>query len=128
MNLPWKGARPWFLPPFFVRKRHKEKGFDSSDREQDAPFSEPVAIPLEDSIDLHAFQPKDISSVVEEYLEQCVAAGLSEVRIIHGRGVGVQRNIVRSLLEKHPGVDSFHDAPPQAGGWGATRIVLRKKA
>jgi len=110
-----------------VRKRHKDKGFDSSDREQDAPFSEPVAIPLEDSIDLHAFQPKDIPSVVEEYLEQCIQAGLSEVRIIHGRGVGVQRDIVRSLLKKHPGVDSFHDAPAEAGGWGATWVGLRNK-
>jgi dsDNA-specific endonuclease/ATPase MutS2 len=63
---------------------------------------------------------------VEEYLEQCIQAGLSEVRIIHGRGVGVQRNIVRSLLEKHPGVDSFQNAPPQSGGWGATLVVLRR--
>ncbi|MBI2535351.1 MAG: Smr/MutS family protein, partial [Deltaproteobacteria bacterium] len=70
--------------------------------------------------------PKDIPSVVEEYLEQCIQAGLSEVRIIHGRGVGVQRNIVRSLLEKHPLVDSFQDAPPQAGGWGATVVILKK--
>jgi DNA-nicking Smr family endonuclease len=91
-------------------------------------FDEPVVLPLEDSIDLHPFPPKDIPSVVEEYLEQCIQAGLSEVRIIHGRGVGVQRNIVRALLEKHPGVDSFQDAPPEAGGWGATRVVLRKKA
>jgi DNA-nicking Smr family endonuclease len=127
VNLPWKGAGTRFLPPFFVRKRHKHKAVDSFDREQDAPFSEPVAIPLEDSIDLHAFSPKDIPSVVEEYLEQCIQAGLSEVRIIHGRGVGVQRKIIRSLLEKHPGVDSFQDAPPEAGGWGATRVMLRKK-
>ena len=69
---------------------------------------------------------KNIPSVVEEYLEQCIQAGLSEVRLIHGRGVGVQRNIVRSLLDKHPRVDSFQDAPPQAGGWGATLVVLRR--
>jgi DNA-nicking Smr family endonuclease len=94
----------------------------------DPPFDEPVVLPLQDSIDLHPFAPKDIPSVVEEYLEQCIQAGLTEVRIIHGRGVGVQRNIVRSLLEKHPGVDSFQDAPPEAGGWGATWVVLRKKA
>ena len=94
----------------------------------DPPFDEPVVLPLQDSIDLHPFAPKDIPSVVAEYLEQCIQAGLSEVRIIHGRGVGVQRNIVRSLLERHPEVDSFQDAPPEAGGWGATRVVLRKKA
>ena len=93
----------------------------------DPPFDEPVVLPLQDSIDLHPFAPKDIPSVVAEYLEQCIQAGLSEVRIIHGRGVGVQRNIVRSLLEKHPGVASFQDASPEAGGWGATRVVLRKK-
>ncbi len=114
------------MPSFIVRQRRKDKGFDSSDREQDVPFSEPVAIPLEDSIDLHAFQPKDIPSVVEEYLEQCIQAGLSEVRIIHGRGAGVQRDIVRSVLEKHERVVSFQDAPPQAGGWGATLVVLRR--
>ncbi|HXK28155.1 MAG TPA: Smr/MutS family protein [Candidatus Binatia bacterium] len=94
----------------------------------DPPFDEPVVLPLQDSIDLHPFAPKDIPSVVAEYLEQCIQAGLSEVRIIHGRGVGVQRNIVRSLLERHPEVDSFQDAPPEAGGWGATRVVLRIKA
>ena len=92
----------------------------------DPPFDEPVVLPLQDSIDLHPFAPKDIPSVVEEYLEQCIQAGLSQVRIIHGRGVGVQRNIVRSLLEKHPGVDSFQDAPPEAGGWGGTVVILKK--
>lgn len=94
----------------------------------DPPFDEPVVLPLQDSIDLHAFQPKDIPSVVAEYLEQCIEAGLSEVRIIHGRGVGIQRNIVRSLLEKHSGVELFQDAAPEAGGWGATRVVLKQKA
>jgi dsDNA-specific endonuclease/ATPase MutS2 len=92
----------------------------------DAPFSEPVILPLEDFIDLHPFQPKDISSVVEEYLQQCVEAGIPQVRIIHGRGRGVQRNIVRSLLQKHPAVASFRDAPAEAGGWGATIVVLKQ--
>jgi DNA-nicking Smr family endonuclease len=92
----------------------------------DPPFDEPVVLPLEDAIDLHPFAPKDIPSMVAEYLEQCIQAGLFEVRVIHGRGVGVQRNIVRSLLEKHPGVQSFQDAPPEAGSWGATLVVLRR--
>ncbi len=91
----------------------------------DSPFTEPVVLPLEDSIDLHAFSPKDIPSVVEEYLEQCRRARLSEVRIIHGRGKGIQRRIVRSILEKHPLVLSFKDAPPESGGWGSTAVVLK---
>jgi len=109
-----------------VGKQNRGKSFDSSHLETDYPFSEPIAIPLQDSIDLHAFQPKDIRSVVAEYLEQCRQAGLNEIRIIHGKGAGVQKNIVRSFLDKHPGVDSFAEAPPDAGGWGATVVVLRK--
>jgi DNA-nicking Smr family endonuclease len=96
-------------------------------KDPEPPFTEPVVLPIEDFIDLHAFHPKDIPSVVEEYLEQCGQAGLIEVRIIHGRGTGVQRKIVRSILEKHPRVISFQDAPAEAGGWGATVVVLREQ-
>ncbi len=92
----------------------------------DSPFSDPVVLPIEDSIDLHAFHPKDIPSVLEEYLEQCREAGIYEVRVIHGRGKGVQRQIVRSILEKHAYVLCFKDAPPDSGGWGATVVGLRK--
>ena len=95
--------------------------------EAEPPFSDPVVLPLEDSIDLHPFQPRDIPSVVEEYLQQCIDAGILEVRLIHGKGKGVQRNVVRSVLEKHPAVASFHDAPAEAGSWGATVVTLRKK-
>jgi DNA-nicking Smr family endonuclease len=94
--------------------------------EFDSPFGNPVVLPLEDSIDLHPFQPKDIPSVVEEYLRQCLEAGILEVRLIHGKGKGVQRNIVRSVLEKHPAVASFHDAPVEAGSWGATVVILQQ--
>jgi DNA-nicking Smr family endonuclease len=96
-------------------------------KEPESPFSEPIVLPIEDCIDLHAFHPKDIPSVVEEYLEQCRQAGLTEVRLIHGRGTGVQRNIVRSILQKHPEVLSFRDAPAEAGGWGATLVVLKNQ-
>jgi dsDNA-specific endonuclease/ATPase MutS2 len=65
---------------------------------------------------------------VEEYLEQCSQARLKEVRIIHGRGIGVQRNIVRSILQKHPMVISFKDAAAEGGGWGATVVVLGEKS
>jgi dsDNA-specific endonuclease/ATPase MutS2 len=94
--------------------------------DSDSPFGDPVVLPLEDAIDLHPFQARDIPSVVEEYLKQCIDAGMLEVRLIHGKGVGVQRNIVRSILEKHPGVVSFNDAPAEAGGWGATVVILKK--
>ena len=97
-------------------------------KDPESPFSEPIVLPTEDSIDLHPFAPRDVPSVVEEYLEQCKQAGLTEVRIIHGRGTGVQRNIVRSILQKHPRVLSFKDAPAEAGGWGATVVVLREKS
>ncbi len=86
---------------------------------------DPILLPISDSIDLHHFQPKEIASVVEEYLAQCRQAGLFEVRLIHGKGVGVQRNIIRSLLSKHPAVLSFRDAPGETGGWGATLVALK---
>ena len=84
-----------------------------------------VRIPIEDVLDLHSFQPKEIASVVEEYLEAARRAGFHEVRIIHGRGVGVQREVVRAILARTPFVVSFGDAPPGAGGWGATLVRLR---
>ena len=86
---------------------------------------EPVPIPIEDALDLHAFAPRDIPSVVEEYLEAAQARGFREVRLIHGRGQGVQRSIVRSVLTRHPLVEGFADAPPERGGWGATIVRLR---
>jgi DNA-nicking Smr family endonuclease len=80
-------------------------------------------LPIEDSIDLHTFRPGDIKSVVEEYVTAAHAAGFREVRLIHGRGVGVQRGIVQAALERHPLVESFNDAPE--AHLGATLAVLR---
>jgi DNA-nicking Smr family endonuclease len=91
---------------------------------EDSPFSDPVVLPLEDVLDLHPFAPKDIRSVVEEYLTQCCEAGFSSVRLIHGKGRGVQRESIRALLARLPFVTTFHDAPPEAGGWGATIVSL----
>jgi dsDNA-specific endonuclease/ATPase MutS2 len=96
-----------------------------SDTGSDSPLDDPVVVPIEDSIDLHAFSPKEIPSVVGEYIAQCVEVGIYEVRIIHGRGTGVQRRIVQSILKKNPRVASFKDAPAEAGGWGATVVVLK---
>ena len=87
---------------------------------------DPVSVPIEDSLDLHAFAPKDIRAVVDEYLKEAVSRGFSEVRLIHGRGIGVQRASVQGLLAGHPLAERFFDAPPERGGWGATVVVLRR--
>jgi len=76
---------------------------------------------------LHTFSPKDIADLLESYLEECYEVGLKEVRIIHGKGIGVQREIVHKVLRKSPLIDTFALAPPQAGGWGATIAILKEK-
>jgi DNA-nicking Smr family endonuclease len=84
-----------------------------------------LVIPIEDVIDLHGFQPRDIPSVVEEYIQAAAEKGYREVRLIHGRGIGFQRQRVREVLSKLPRVESFNDAPPTRGGWGATLVRLK---
>ena len=86
---------------------------------------EPVRIPITDVFDLHSVPPRDVAVVVEEYLIEANRLGLKVLRIIHGRGIGVQREIVRSVLARTESVIHFSDAPPEAGGWGATIVQLR---
>jgi DNA-nicking Smr family endonuclease len=86
----------------------------------------PVEIPVEDALDLHSFRPADVRSVVEEYLQAAHARGFTEVRLIHGRGIGVQRAVVQSLLAPHPLVVGYADAPEDRGGRGATLVRLRR--
>ena len=88
------------------------------------PEGEPVAIPITDVIDLHTVPPRDVKNVVEAWLDEVHARGFTAIRIIHGRGVGVQREIVRKLLQRTPFVLTFQDAPAGWGGWGATIAVL----
>ncbi len=95
-------------------------------REDEEPGDAPVVVPIEEALDLHSFAPRDIPDVVREYLLACVERGLYEVRLIHGRGTGTQRAIVRSVLATHPLVLDFADAPPERGGWGATVAHLRR--
>jgi len=85
-----------------------------------------ICIPIEDWIDLHTFSPKETPSLLEEYLLECQKKGFREVRIIHGKGKGVQMNIVHSSLKKSPLVESFKLAPPEAGAWGATIAYLKE--
>ena len=84
-------------------------------------------VPIEDALDLHSFRPRDVKSVVESYLEAAIEAGFQEVRLIHGRGIGVQRETVRAVLERHPHVEEFQNAPPERGGWGATVVRFRPR-
>lgn len=82
-------------------------------------------VPIEDSLDLHSFLPRDVPSVVSEYLDEATRRGLREVRIVHGKGKGVRRAEVLRLLRADPRVTDAFDAPPERGGFGATVVILR---
>ncbi len=84
-----------------------------------------MEIPITDVFDLHSVPSRDVEAIVEEYLIEARRRGFKALRIIHGRGIGVRREIVRSILARTPFVLSFEDAPAEAGGWGATIVTLR---
>jgi len=96
-----------------------------SDIDLDNPFPEPVEIEITDVFDLHTIPPRDVKAVVEEYLRLAHEKGFRCVRIIHGKGIGVQREMVRSILARTPFISDWTDAPPDAGGLGATIVTLR---
>ena len=112
-----------------MRATQQEQPETDADDEADPfdPFPEPVRVEIGDVFDLHTIAPRDVKRVVEEYLREARAAGYRSVRIIHGKGKGVQRETVRAILARTPFVESWTDAPPQAGGWGATVAHLSKK-
>ena len=85
---------------------------------------EPIEIPISDVFDLHTFAARDVKAATEAYLEEAHRRGFTALRIIHGRGIGVQRETVRSVLSKTPYVLHYGDAPAEAGGWGATVVTL----
>jgi len=87
----------------------------------------PVVIPIDGVLDLHTFSPKDLPQLLDDYIEACLEASIFELRIIHGKGRGVLRDRLRGLLRKHPRVESFTQAPLEAGGWGATLVQLRQE-
>jgi dsDNA-specific endonuclease/ATPase MutS2 len=111
------------LRSYLDSKREDTRAYELSD---DAsvdpynPFPEPVKLELTDVFDLHSIPPADVKRVIEEYLAEARKARFRSVRIIHGKGSGVQRNIVRGVLSRTGFVVHFTDAPPDAGGWGAT--------
>lgn len=122
----------------FLRKKISRTLPEESDRQvapglEEAPEStllgesleEAVVLPIEDSLDLHPFAPSEIPDAVSNYLDLAARAGFREVRIIHGKGIGFQRERVQKVLRQHPCVEWFRDAPPERGGWGATIAGLR---
>lgn len=88
------------------------------------PDPEPVELPITDVLDLHSFPPREVKDVVRDYLDAAYDEGLRRLRIIHGRGVGVQRATVRALLERDDRVSGYGDAPAGSGGWGATWVEM----
>ena len=87
---------------------------------------DPVKLPVEDVLDLHTFKPKEIPELFKDYFSECIQAGIFSVRVIHGKGSGTLKKRVHALLKKNSLVAAFHSAPPEAGGWGATLVTLKK--
>jgi DNA-nicking Smr family endonuclease len=85
---------------------------------------QPVKYPIDGTLDLHMFSPKETIAIVPEYIEACLEKGIYSVRIVHGKGIGVQREIVQSILRKHPSVKSFRHESGTGGSWGATVVTL----
>ncbi len=86
----------------------------------------PIKLPIEDVLDLHTFHPRDVPDLLDDYLSECLAVGITSIRLIHGKGSGILKKKVHSLLKKSPMVESFKDAPLEAGGWGATLVALKR--
>ena len=93
---------------------------------EDEESMEPVQLPIEDTLDLHTFRPSEVPDLLDDYFTECIKAGIFTVRVIHGKGQGILRKRVRGLLKKNPLVVSFKEAPPEAGGWGAVQVELKK--
>jgi dsDNA-specific endonuclease/ATPase MutS2 len=125
----WLEARGGATAGAREEPRDTEKD-DEAESDPFDPFPEPVRLEIRDVFDLHAIAPRDVKRVVEEYLREARRAGFRSVRIIHGRGKGVQREMVRSILARTSFVEAWTDAPPEAGGWGATiaHLALSDKA
>ena len=85
---------------------------------------EPIRIPITDVFDLHTVPPRDVAAIVDAYLDEAHEMGFKALRIIHGKGIGVQRETVRKVLARKPYVTAFRDAPAEAGSWGATIVDL----
>lgn len=111
----------------FFRKNKKPPPETAASNEEEF-FPDPVEIEITDIFDLHSIPPKQVNAVIKEYLYQAHNKGFRYVRIIHGKGIGVQREATRKILSQTDFVESFSDAPPEAGGWGATIVEMKEKS
>jgi hypothetical protein len=102
-------------------------GLKDTGDDDENPFPEQVRVPFADILDLHSIPPRFLKEVVKDYLDEAHRRGLKGVRIIHGKGIGVQREMVRTILSRTSYVAAFRDAPAEAGGWGATVVTLAQK-
>jgi DNA-nicking Smr family endonuclease len=98
----------------------------AEDPDGEVPFDGPVPLPIDGTLDLHAFAPAEVGDLVPEWIGACREAGLTELRIVHGKGTGALRRSVEGLLARDPRVASFRAAGEGAGGWGATLVTLRR--
>ncbi len=97
---------------------------DSEDQSTDFEDLEPIELEITDVLDLHTFPPSDVKDLVREYLDVAYDKGFRKLRIIHGKGIGAQRRMVRRVLERDPRVVAYGAPPGEAGGWGATWVTL----
>jgi DNA-nicking Smr family endonuclease len=113
----------------YIARREVRKTLDD---ESNAPNvfepQDPVEIPINGVLDLHTFSPKDLPGLLDDYLEACLERDIYDLRIIHGKGKGILRDRVRAILSRHAVVQSFSEAPLEAGGWGATLVRLKDRS
>ena len=117
-------ARPPAAPP--PGAATPPTGRPAAERQEDPIPDDAVAFPLDGTLDLHTFAPRDVDSLVPEWIGACAEAGLVALRIVHGKGTGALRDRVHRLLRRDARVASFRPATEEAGGWGATLVELRK--
>ena len=109
----------------WLQRTQPDASNEVDDVDPDNPFPDPVILEITDVFDLHSVRPREVDAVVEEYLHQAHDKGFRSVRIIHGKGIGVQREVVRSILARTSFVFDYTDAPSEAGGWGATVVRFK---
>jgi len=127
--MPFSFLRRWLRGNSQENSQHSTSALNEDDDDKsvdpDNPFPGVVIIPFQDFLDLHSIPPRQVRDAVEDYIEEAYRRGVQSVRIIHGKGIGVQREMVRSILSRSDIVVEFGDASPDFGGWGATVARLK---